>query len=78
MIDNPYLALCPCCGEMICLKCVEIDERLGELCGCDECNARQQRLEKRQADHLAKYDHVLLIPAAPAANTGALGAENAP
>jgi hypothetical protein len=43
MIDNPYLALCPCCGEMICLKCVEIDERLGELCGCDECNARWLR-----------------------------------
>jgi hypothetical protein len=66
MKDNPYLAVCPCCGAMICLKCVEIGERLGALCGCEECNARQRRLEKRERDHLAQYDHRLTLHPQPA------------
>ncbi len=58
--DNPYLALCPCCGEFICLKCVEIDAKFEGLCGCDECNRYQRRLEARQAAHIAKYDHAII------------------
>lgn len=54
---NPWLFLCPCCGESICGKCGEIEERFNNLCGCDECNRYQRRLAKRQQEHLDTYEH---------------------
>lgn len=60
--DNPYTVLCSHCGEFICTKCLEIENKLGGLCGCDECNRYQRRLEKRHAEHLERYDHSLMLP----------------
>ena len=59
--DNPYVVLCPHCGQFICTKCEEIENKLGGLCGCDDCNSYQRRLEKRHKEHLEKYDHSLLV-----------------
>ena len=61
--NNPYMNLCPYCGEFICTKCAEIENKLSELCGCDDCNHNQGRLLKCHKEHLEKYDHSLLLRA---------------
>jgi hypothetical protein len=60
---NPYLAMTPCCGDLVCLKCMEIVDNInsaaegkGDPGAQRYANQQHKRLER----HLAMYDHTLL------------------